>query len=80
MYCFSRSSHYSHCAELLKRETGLRKISDELGAKALKQIAFPVNKIVKFRQKIAVRKIMSTIIPLIYICWLGVIFAVMNLP
>ena len=80
IYCFSKSAHYSHCAELLKHETGLRKISDQLGAKALKQIAQPIAKIVKVRQKITVKKIMSRWLPLIYICWLGVIFAVMNLP
>ena len=34
IYCFSKSAYYSNCAELLKRETGLRKISDQLGAKA----------------------------------------------
>ena len=80
IYCFSKSAHYSHCAELLKRETGLRKISDQLGAKAVKQIAQPIAIIVKFRQKITVKQIMSRVLPISYICWLGVIFSVMILP
>jgi hypothetical protein len=80
IYCFSRSAHYSYCAELVKRKTDLRKISDEVSDKALKDMTYPLNKIVKFRHIIGIRKIVIFVIPLIYICWFGVIFAVMNLP
>jgi len=79
IYCFSRSAHYSYCAELVKRKIGLRKISDEVSNEALKNMIKPFNKIVKFRYINFNRKIVF-VIALIYICWFGVIFAVMNLP